>query len=407
MKPSCILIPFHNPWDWHTDYTNQTARILSRHHTVVCFLWGDAVSLWELLRRKHPYRPIRKSGNLWKFQPLFLFPGKRIVAAQFINIFFNLISVHILCSILSFRQSRQTILWFFGFFDPVFLVIPPFFRYWKTIYDYVDIASHPDPFFDRLIRTSDIRVLRHAWIVVTNSRTLERRIRSIRPDVVRVPLGFRMKIFKRPAPYAISNPNRLPIIGYLGSIDYRLNVPLLLSLVDSHPRWQFAIFGPVFHDHLTQRQIRDIKTLLTRKNVIHDTVNPETIPSVLAQCSAVMIPYLLTIPLSKYAFPMKIMEYFYAQKPVISTPLAELLQFDGLIRFARTEQEWSKGIRHALAYPLTAPQKRQSQMIARSHSWDKKIAAIAAIMATRQTRLYRIKDFPYNDHVCVNNPIKH
>ncbi len=386
MKKYVILIPFHNPWKWHTDYANQTATILSRTQIVVCFLWGDTVSLWELLRRHKTYRPIVRQKNLWKIQPLFLLPGKRIFAIQLVNMFFNVLFVHILCSGIALWHARTNLFWFFGYYDPAFIVLPPFFRHWKTVYDCVDIATHPNQKLARQIRDSEAQLLRYAWIVVANSQTLQSRIRIKRPDVYMVPLGFRIDMFRRPKHYPSGYTGRHPVVGYIGSIDYRLDFTVLLSVIKNRPNWQFMLFGPVFYDHLSSAKRRAMDIIFSLPNVTYDNVDPAMIPSVLSRFRVAIIPYDMTIPLSKYAYPMKIMEYFYAQKPVVSAPINELLHFAPLVRFARSRAEWDRSIHSALTHPMTAAQQRLAVSIAHRNSWEHKIAEIMTFLAAQSHR---------------------
>lgn len=385
-KNFLFFIPFHNPWKWHTDYANQTATILSRNHIVICFLWGDAVSVWEILRRHKPYRPLTRQKTLWKIQPLYLFPGKRFFTIQLINIFMNILFAHILCSYIAFQHKSAKLFWFFGYYDPVFLLLPPFFRHWKTIYDCVDIATHPNTKLAHRILKSETHLLDYAWIVVTNSQTLHGRIRTKRPDVYMVPLGFRINMFHRPSRYVPAYSGSQPVIGYIGSIDYRLDFSVLFHLVTRHPSWHFTLTGPVFYDHLSAQKKETMEKIFAMPNVTHDMVRPTVIPHVLSRISVAIIPYDMRVALSKYAYPMKIMEYFYAQKPVVSSPIDELLRFTPLIRLARTNKEWDKAIFAALTHPMTRTQKNTAKTIAKANSWEQKIAAIMKFISVAAVR---------------------
>jgi len=383
MKRYVILIPFHNPWDWHTDYANQTARILARSHIVVCMLWGDTVSFWEILRGARSYRPVTRTGNLIKIQPIFLVPGKRFFLSQLINAGLTLPFVFLIVTAISFITKRERLFWFFGFYDPVFLLLPPFFRSWKTVYDCVDIATHPSHALRRRIEASERSLLGYAWIVVTNSGTLATRLRTFRPDVRIVPLGFRIEMFHTPLPAPIVRTRR-PLIGYSGSIDYRVNLSLLYRLVRGNPRWDFGLFGPVFHDHLTGHKKALILRILRQPNVTHGNLETENLAATLAACDAFIIPYDTDMPLAKYAFPMKIMEYWYAKKPVISTRITELERYPRFVRFASTSRNFTQAIRDALLHP--APRTlRAAQMLATKHTWQRKVVAIMNIMRRYET----------------------
>lgn len=375
-----IFIPFHNPWQWHTDYANQTARLLSRTHVAFCFLWGDAVSLKEILTGRKQYQPLRKHDRLFLYQPLYIIPGKRLPTSQSINLFLNLISAYIICSLIAIRSKLTLLFWCFGIYDPAFLLLPPFFRHTRTVYDCVDIPSHPDPAMTKRLIDAEASLLKHAWLVTTNSATLHARLKHIRENTRRIPLGFREEIFRRPLKHTLPFPESLPVIGYIGAIDYRLNIRLLIQLVTKHPQWKFALIGPVFYDHLHKQHIHMLTQLLKYPNVYHTVVPPRHIPDILRQCRVTIIPYRSSLDFNRYAFPMKIMEYFYAGKSVISCPIEELKEYPELVTFASTPRQWEQALGQKLARPLSSSRKRQARRIAKSHTWHKKITALLLLL---------------------------
>jgi hypothetical protein len=380
-KRFLIFIPFHNPWDWHTDYANQTALRVSRFQTVFCFLWGDSVSIKEIITGKARYHPLRKKGNLLFYQPLFLIPGKRLLAVQFANLFFNLIVAHIICSLYALQTKRMLLFWYFGIYDPAFLLLPTFFRSTRTLYDCVDVPSHPDPAVSRTLLSAEQAILRRAWIVTANSTTLHTRLKNIRPDTHLLPLGFREEIFHHPKKLTLPFPKNARIICYIGAIDYRLDFSLLVRLVKRHPTWHVALVGPIFYDHLVDNDLRTLTTLLRSPNVYHDAVTADHIPDLLRQCTVTVIPYRTSLAFNRYAFPMKTMEYLYAQKRVITSPIVELQSYTPLIRTARGLTEWERLLAQALTTPLTPQEKLLARRIAKKHTWDKKISALLTLIA--------------------------
>lgn len=379
-KRFLIFIPFHNPWKWHTDYANQTALRLSRFHTVFCFLWGDAVSIKEIITGTNGYRPLRKEGTLFFYQPLAVIPGKRLLAVQFANLFLNLIVAYIFCSFLALQNGMTILFWYFGIYDPAFLLLPVFFRSTRTVYDCVDVPSHPDASVSKRLQTAEAEVLRRAWIVTANSTTLYDRLKKIRKDTHLIPLGFREEIFHRQKKHPLPFPNGSRVVGYIGAIDYRLDISLLSELVRRHRTWRFAVIGPVFYDHLSKQNLRRITDLLSAPNVYHVSVSAQYIPDLLRQCTVTVIPYQASLAFNRYAFPMKTMEYLYAQKRVITSPVVELQGYEPLILQAGNLSEWEHRLARALTTPLTSSEKIRARRIARSHSWDKKISALCSLL---------------------------
>ncbi len=380
MKRYLIFIPFHNPWDWHTDYANQTATLLSLHHSVICFLWGDTVSLREIFSGRKQYRPITRRGRTILYQPIYLIPGKRVLAVQFINLFFNLLIAYILCSITAIYHKKQLLFWFFGIYDPTFILLPIFFRHTPTLYDCVDTPWHPKPEMASRLQQAEADILDRAWIVATNSHTLRSRLQKTRKDIHMVPLGFRSEMFERPQKHPLPFSRKRPIICYTGAIDYRLDFPLLYRLIRANKNWQFALIGPVFYDHMVAKSRRLMDTVLTLPNVYHNTVRPNAVPDIIAQSDITIIPYRNDFAFNRYAFPMKIMEYLYAKKRTITSQINELRGYNPLVVMAQTTREWTTSIRYALAHPLDQTQKRRARLTASSHTWKKKIDALNHIL---------------------------
>ncbi len=381
-KEYCIIIPFHNPVSWHTDYANQTARLLARRHHVLCFLWGNAVSLKEIVWNRSPYHPIVRKGRQWMYQPLFLIPGKRVFGIQVVNLIINALVVYLLCAIACAWHRRKIVLWFFGFFDPAFLYLPASFPRIRIIYDCVDYPWHIVPRFARAIKKAAFALCRRAWIVTANSKTLTAMLKRVRDDVITVPLGFRKEMFRTPS--HAGGTVHTPVIGFIGAIDYRLDYRLLEKLIRQNPMWQFALIGRVFGDFLPETTRHTIERLLHLPNVMHTSVSSKDIPAVLTRFSVAIIPYTIRLPFNRYAFPMKVMEYLYAGKRIVATPIRELSLYAPYVRCASSHRTWEALITHALHHPPSIHMKREMRLIARRHTWENKLQKIMAIVRSRE-----------------------
>lgn len=316
------------------------------------------------------------------YQPLFLLPGKRALSIQYINLFLNLIAAYIMCLLLAIMQKKTLIFWFFGVYDLAFLLLPIFFRYTRTIYDCVDTPSHPDAAMTTRLKQSEAIVLKHAWIVTANSKTLQERLHKLRQDVYLVPLGFRHEIFMCPIPHRLPFSQNKPVIGYIGAIDYRIDFALLHGLIAGNPQWQFALIGPVFYDHMLPKTKKLMQQTLTLTNVYHTKVNAETIPDILKQCYVTIIPYRNTLAFNRKSFPIKTMEYLYAGKPIVTSHIDELKAFHPLVRLAGTQKEWEHTINELIQNPLSPSDNRRAKSIASSHTWSKKVQALLSLMQT-------------------------
>src|SRR3989344_1986725 len=89
-----IIVMFNLPWEWSTDYTNQTAYELGKKNFVICYMLEEMHSLKELiLKRKFPRLIQKKSDSLYIYRPLHFLPFKRLIFISNINIIINVLII--------------------------------------------------------------------------------------------------------------------------------------------------------------------------------------------------------------------------------------------------------------------------------------------------------------------------
>lgn len=378
MNKYLVIIPFHHPWKWHTDYANQAALLLSRRFPVVCFLWGDAVSIKEILLDKKQFQFIsHPTKNLYLFQPIHVIPLRRLGIVRLINLLINvLLFRYILWRLRRTDGPDKRILWIFGFFEePFFVLFPLFFSHALLYYDCLDIAWQPTAWASKLVQFAEKQLVRHARWMSVNSHTLFEKWRHIRPTVFLVPSGA--PPLPKDPPIKIAHPN--PVIGYIGAIGYRIDFTLLTHLIKRNPQWHFLLAGPVFMEREGNMQ-GAMEAIRKLPNVTITEVDKSHIPSLLAKCDVGIIPYDSFLPFNRYSFPLKLMEYFAAGLPVVSTNINELKRFPGLVTCGETVESWERAIRDFLKTPLTPRQVARARSIVQANSWENKLNRIMSVI---------------------------
>lgn len=373
MTPRVIIIPFHNPHAWHTDYANQTATLLSQHTLIFCFLWGDALSVKEWITQRTRYHMIQKQKNIVLFRPLFLIPGKRFFPVQQINLLLNTIIARIYCIAHYGTPLNMHLFWYFGSFDPVFYMLPYLWRGTSILYDMVDFPWAEGKNESRRVVHTHEYLLSRAILVTANSRTLTTLVRPHRPDVLQVPLGFDPAPFTR-RPKAQKHTNYGDIV-LIGAIDYRIDYRILYRITTAHPDWTFGLIGPWFDDNLSESDKRLREKIYARANVIRQTVVRNEIPSVLASARAGIIPYKTDSTFNRYCFPMKCMEYWYAGLPIIASDILELRSYKKIATICTTYAQWENALQHTLT-PTHRFNTSYAKKTALHHTWRKKIYRI-------------------------------
>src|SRR3989344_5624260 len=115
IKDNIVIIPFNLPWEWSTDYTNQTAYFLSKKNTVICYMWSETYSIKEYLEKGMIPKTIKKlSDNLFIYYPLYLIPFRRFKFISKLNEDLNLFFLKVLVTFLGFsRNIKKKIVWLF------------------------------------------------------------------------------------------------------------------------------------------------------------------------------------------------------------------------------------------------------------------------------------------------------
>jgi glycosyltransferase involved in cell wall biosynthesis len=95
------------------------------------------------------------------------------------------------------------------------------------------------------------------------------------------------------------------------------------------------------------------------------------------------MPYVLN-GYTQNIYPMKLHEYLASGRPVISTPIRSVQEFDQVVRLARTADEWSSAVEEALAPEARSPAAIAArQAVAQRHDWSELAHRIARVICER------------------------
>ncbi len=368
-KKTIIIIPFILPWDWSADYQRQTCLELAKTHNVIAYMQKDAIFVFKALIRGKKQYPIQK--NITFYQPLYFLPFRRISLIEKLNRLLSFIVFQFFT-----LRSTNVLLWVF---DPecwsfVYTCLG------KSLYDCVDYAWSRNFSSLKRIKKQERLMLKYATFFIVNSHTLYELHKHLRKADLIAPLGFRLEEFrKNKQKNNFSFSTNKPIIGYIGAINHRINFPLLLSLVKQNPQWTFVFWGRIQETENSDfiATTRWINRLKREQNVIvgHSEETTE-ISNVISQYSIGIIPYLSSNMANFYCYPMKLFEYFYMGKPVISTPIDELKQFDSYVKICESVKEWQNEIQYRLDHAWPTSNKSKQRSLAINNSWSQKIKGI-------------------------------
>ncbi|MCL4338893.1 hypothetical protein M1271_04350 [Patescibacteria group bacterium] len=373
-----FILPFYNRENWTADYQKQTVNKLSKRYSVVVYCEYNKTYVKELISlRKKPIRLLYKSKGVYYYSQVDLLPFIRFETVKRINAFINALLLFLLIRKNLF--SKKIVVW--GFHPEVadFRKYFPFRNY--SIYDCVDFFSSVIPEHSRIIKRQEKYIMNKFDLVTVNSTILLSHHKKVRENIKLVPLGFSPPSKKITAKRSL--PGDRPIIGYAGALNYRLDYKLLRKLVEGNKQWMFVFWGP------RQKDIQDsmfdvdkeIEYLFSLPNVIHgQSTTRDNVYSMIKQFDICIIPYNTKLDFNKYCFPMKLFEYFYVGKPVMSTSIKELGRYPKFIKIGDSVKEWEDGIKMLLGRSWPADSKMEERLIAEENRWEKKINEIIELI---------------------------
>ena len=202
--------------------------------------------------------------------------------------------------------------------------------------------------------------------VVVSSAGLLRRKSPLHRRTALVKNGVDFDLFSREAtsPNLPEIPGRAPnqpVIGYLGSVDERIDYQLIENLAQLLPKAMFVFVGraqPSAH----AARIQSLPNVF-----FAGPKPPETLPAWVQTFDVCLIPFVKN-ELTAGIYPLKINEYLAAGKPVVATPFADLSDFEGIISVADDVDSFIRAIEKYILE--NAPRERARRVFfAGKNSW--------------------------------------
>ncbi len=228
------------------------------------------------------------------------------------------------------------------------------------------------------LTTRESELIGAADLVFTGGHSLYEAKKDSHPAVYAFPSSIDVEHFRR-ALTATEDPADIsaiarPRIGFVGVIDERMDLALLANIARTIPEWQFVMIGPV---------VKIDESELPRYNNIH-YLGPKTyqeLPDYIGRWDVAMMPFAMNES-TRYISPTKTPEYLAAGRPVVSTPIQDVVRpygEKGLVHIAATADEFIEGIRSALN---DAPDIRKQKVDAflSDMSWDSTFAEMSRLI---------------------------
>jgi glycosyltransferase involved in cell wall biosynthesis len=167
-------------------------------------------------------------------------------------------------------------------------------------------------------------------------------------------------------PADIANLPR-PILGYYGVVDERLDYDLLLKLAKSTPG-SVVILGPVAKVEQSEIPVHRNLHWLGRRPY-------DTLPNYAKAFDVCLMPFAMN-EATEYINPTKALEYLAAGRPVVSTPVPDVVSlFSKVVSVAPSARDFIDQC-HELAGEANVRRQRAGLRLAKANTWERIVAEL-------------------------------
>jgi len=261
--------------------------------------------------------------------------------------------------------GEQLIAWFY---TPMALPLLQALQPSLVVYDCMDeLASFKNPPKQLLQRESAL--LNIADLVFAGGPSLYEAKKHRHPNVHCFSSSVDVAHFRQALDRSRVHPQQTdiphPRLGFYGVLDERFDPELVGAVADAHPEWQIVLAGPVVKI--------DEERLPRRANIHYLGQQPYTaLPDLLAGWDVCLMPFAIN-EATKFISPTKVLEYMAARLPIVSTPIADVVNpYGHVVAIAADAGEFAAACEAALA--LSEEQRRTMleamDAVVAATSWD-------------------------------------
>ena len=241
-----------------------------------------------------------------------------------------------------------------------------------VVYECVDAYHHTPGIVGRWAQRFDAAeraLVARADAVVVPGEHLADRFRAWGAEPIVLPHGVDLARF----PAAPAPASREPVLGFVGTLDFRIDVPLIRHVAARRPGWRVRLVGPA-QDGFDPQVVADLANVTVEPAVPYADVGP-----LLATFDLCLMPY-ADSPVFHAMTPVKATEVMAVGRPAVVRPSRALEPDGDLLYFASEPEEFVAQAERALAEdgPERAAARRRR---AERHELGARLAQYAAVPA--------------------------
>jgi beta-glucosidase/6-phospho-beta-glucosidase/beta-galactosidase/glycosyltransferase involved in cell wall biosynthesis len=228
------------------------------------------------------------------------------------------------------------------------------------------------------LQENEARLMRHADIVFTGGYELGDKKRKLHPNVHTFGCGVDYAHFAKAGDAATRIPPDIdfmkrPVLGWFGVVDERVDYAMVGEMARMRPAWSFAMVGPV---------VKVDPNLLPHAPNLYwlGGRDYQQLPNYCRAFDINMMCFAINAA-TEFINPTKGLEYMATGKPIISTPVRDVVrQWSDIVRVARTAEEFVAAADDALRAGGGDERIARGIELAKRNSWDTTVESMRKLI---------------------------
>jgi glycosyltransferase involved in cell wall biosynthesis len=272
------------------------------------------------------------------------------------------------------------------FYSAMFIDILPRLNASLVVYDCMDELSAFKGAPPQLI-SKEKQLLTIADVTFTGGKSLFESKKKIADNVYCFPSSVDQKHFEKSLKKDTEIPEDIkhldkPVVGFYGVIDERIDLELLENIAKAMPEVSFVMIGPV---------VKINENDLPKQKNIHYLGGKkyQELPAYLKGIDIAMMPFALNES-TKFISPTKTLEFMAAYKPIISTPIYDVVRdYKNEVAIVKNTEEFVEAIKKYMNETKAQKTKRVALMkaVLKRTSWDNTVDQMENIMQEKAERV--------------------
>lgn len=330
---------------------------------------SDAPTFWQRLHETQDRtgaHPFKVSDQIREASLMFESPAQERLEREVV-------------SYVTARRGERLVLWLY---TPAVVRFIDLLQPDLVVYDVMDELS-AFKFMPARLKQQEQELLARADLVFTGGPSLYQARRDRHPDLHLFPSGVEQEHFAQaladdlPVPAALATLEG-PVVGFYGVIDERIDYGLLAQVARLRPQWQWVMIGPIL-----KIQEGDLPRL---PNLYYlGKQDYADLPACLRAFDVAMMPFALNES-TQFISPTKTLEYMAAHKPIVSTPITDVIDLYGsVVRIAPTPETFVAQVEAALHEQdqQRADRLQREQALLGMYTWDRIAGEMQALIDDR------------------------